>query len=76
MFADFIAYAYNAGYEFVTSRILAARIAAQQKATLSETTNGNVVTRDDHTGSSRRPTSAACALECYQRLRPDHSERR
>ena len=44
MFADFIAYAYNAGYEFVTSEDLAARIAAQQKATLSETTNGNVVT--------------------------------
>ena len=44
MFADFIAYAYNAGYEFVTSEDLAARIAAQQKATLSETTNGNVIT--------------------------------
>ena len=44
MFTDFIAYAYNAGYEFVTSEDLAARIAAQQKATLSETTNGNVIT--------------------------------
>ena len=44
MYADFIAYAYNAGYEFVTSEDLAARIAAQQKATLSETTNGNVIT--------------------------------
>jgi hypothetical protein len=44
MFANFIAYAYNAGYEFVTSENLAARIAAQQKATLSETNNGNVVT--------------------------------
>ena len=44
MFADFIAYAYNAGYEFVTSEDLAARIAAQQKATLSETTSGNVIT--------------------------------
>ena len=44
MFTDFIAYAYNAGYEFVTSADLAARIAAQQKATLSETTNGNVIT--------------------------------
>jgi hypothetical protein len=44
MYADFIAYAYNAGYEFVTSEDLAARIAAQQKATLSETTSGNVIT--------------------------------
>src|SRR6202165_3017294 len=44
MYADFIAYAFNAGYEFVTSEDLAARIAAQQKATLSETTNGNVIT--------------------------------
>src|SRR6202158_168840 len=44
MYADFIAYAYKAGYEFVTSEDLAARIAAQQKATLSETTNGNVIT--------------------------------
>lgn len=44
MFTDFIAYAYNAGYEFVTMETLAARIAAQQKATLSETTNGNVIT--------------------------------
>ena len=44
MFTDFIAYAYNAGYEFVTAADLAARIAAQQKATLSETTNGNVIT--------------------------------
>ena len=44
MYTDFIAYAYNAGYEFVTSEDLAARIAAQQKATLTETTNGNVIT--------------------------------
>jgi Ca2+-binding RTX toxin-like protein len=44
MFTDFIAYAYNAGYEFVTAETFAARIAAQQKATLSETTNGNVIT--------------------------------
>ncbi|WGR68748.1 MULTISPECIES: VCBS domain-containing protein [unclassified Bradyrhizobium] len=44
MFTDFIAYAYNAGYEFVTSEDLAARIAAQQKATLSETTSGNTIT--------------------------------
>lgn len=43
MFADFIAHAYNAGYEFVTSETLAARIAAQQRATISETTNGNTI---------------------------------
>ena len=44
MFTDFIAYAFNAGYEFVTVEQLAARIAAQQKARLSETTSGNVIT--------------------------------
>ena len=44
MYTNFIAYAYNAGYEFVTSEDLASRIAAEQAATLSETTNGNVIT--------------------------------
>ena len=44
MYTDFIAYAYNAGYEFVTAEDLAARIAAEQAATLKETTNGNVIT--------------------------------
>ena len=44
MFTDFIAYAYSQGYEFVTVSDLAERIAAQQKATLSETTNGKVIT--------------------------------
>jgi VCBS repeat-containing protein len=44
MFTDFIAYAYAQGYEFVTMADLAERIAAQQKATLTETTNGNVIT--------------------------------
>ena len=37
MFTDFVAYAYTAGYEFVTSEDLANRIAAQQRATISET---------------------------------------
>ena len=37
MYTSFIAYAYNAGYEFVTSEDLAARIAAQQRATITET---------------------------------------
>jgi Ca2+-binding RTX toxin-like protein len=37
MFTSFVAYAYNAGYEFVTSADLAARIAAQQRATITET---------------------------------------
>ncbi len=37
MFSSFIAYAYNAGYEFVTSEDLAARIAAQQRAVITET---------------------------------------
>ncbi|MBR1124798.1 hypothetical protein JQ628_24970, partial [Bradyrhizobium lablabi] len=44
MFTDFIAYAYAQGYEFVTMADLAERIAAQQKATLTETTSGNVIT--------------------------------
>ena len=44
MYTNFIAYAYNAGYEFVTSEDLASRIAAEQAATLSETTSGNVIT--------------------------------
>lgn len=44
MFTDFIAYAFNAGYEFVTAETLASRISAQQKASLSETTSGNVIT--------------------------------
>ena len=43
-YTNFIAYAYNAGYEFVTSEDLASRIAAEQAATLCETTNGNVLT--------------------------------
>ncbi|MGJ4949680.1 hypothetical protein [Bradyrhizobium sp. HKCCYLS20291] len=44
MFSDFIAYAAAARYEFVTQEDLAARISAQQKAHLSETTTGNVIT--------------------------------
>ena len=44
MYQDFIAYAYNAGYEFVTSEDLAQRVAAEQAATISETTSGNVIT--------------------------------
>ena len=44
MYTSFIAYAYNAGYEFVTSEDLASRIAAEQAATLKETTSGNVIT--------------------------------
>ncbi len=44
MYTNFIAYAYNAGYEFVTTEDLASRIAAEQAATLSETTSGNVIT--------------------------------
>jgi hypothetical protein len=44
MFTDFIAFAHGAGYEFVTMADLAARTAAQQKAAISQTTNGNVIT--------------------------------
>ena len=44
MYTNFIAYAYNAGYEFVTNEQLASRTAAEQAAKLTETTNGNVIT--------------------------------
>ncbi len=44
LFTDFIAYAAGKNYEFVTDEMLAARISAQQKATVTETTAGNVVT--------------------------------
>ena len=44
MYTDFIAQAYNAGYEFVTLEELAARIAAQQKAHIDYTTVGNTIT--------------------------------
>ena len=37
MYTDFIQYAFNAGYEFVTSEDLAARIAAEQRAVIKET---------------------------------------
>ncbi len=43
MFSDFIALAYNAGYEFVTLEELASRIAAQEKAGINYTTAGNTI---------------------------------
>jgi hypothetical protein len=43
MYTDFIAQAYNAGYEFVTLEDLASRIAAQQKAHINYTTTGNAI---------------------------------
>ncbi len=44
LYQSFIANAFGAGYEFVTSEQLAQRIAAEQAATLRETTSGAVVT--------------------------------
>ena len=44
MYADFIANAYNAGYEFLTLEELAARDEAQQKAAINYTTVGNTIT--------------------------------
>ena len=44
MFTDFIAYAAGKSYEFLTLSDLAARIAAQEKATISTTTAGNTIT--------------------------------
>ena len=61
MYQDFIAYAYNAGYEFVTTEDLAARIAAEQAATLSETTSGNVITATV-TPAASEPDLGAMAL--------------
>ena len=61
MYQDFIAYAYNAGYEFVTSEDLAARVAAEQAATLSETTSGNVITATV-TPNAAEPDLGAMAL--------------
>jgi Ca2+-binding RTX toxin-like protein len=43
MYTDFIAYAYSKGFEFVTEEDLAARIAAQQKATITTTTSGSTI---------------------------------
>ncbi len=61
MYTNFIAYAYNAGYEFVTTEDLASRIAAQQAATLSETTSGNVITATV-TPAPTQPDLGAMAL--------------
>ena len=61
MYTNFIAYAYNAGYEFVTTEDLASRIAAEQAATLSETTSGNVITATV-TPSATEPDLGAMAL--------------
>ena len=44
MYTNFIAQAYNAGYEFVTLEELASRIAAQEKAHIDYTTVGNTIT--------------------------------
>ncbi|MBV8400177.1 MAG: hypothetical protein JOZ17_15770 [Acetobacteraceae bacterium] len=61
MYTNFIAYAYNAGYEFVTTEDLASRIAAEQAATLSETTSGNVITATV-TPAANEPDLGAMAL--------------
>ena len=37
LFTDFVQFAFNAGYEFVTSEDLAARIAAEQRSVIKET---------------------------------------
>ena len=61
MYMSFIQYAYNAGYEFVTSEDLASRIAAEQAATLKESTSGNVITATVTPGASK-PDLGAMAL--------------
>jgi hypothetical protein len=52
LYQDFIAYAYNAGYEFVTTEDLAQRVAAEQAATITESTNGNMITATVTPGTS------------------------
>ena len=44
LYANFIAKAYTAGYEFVTLEDLASRIAAQEKAHIDYMTSGNIIT--------------------------------
>lgn len=53
LYQSFIQYAYNAGDEFVTTEDLARRIAAEQAATLSETTAGSVITASVTPGASQ-----------------------
>jgi hypothetical protein len=43
MFTDFVAYAYSKGYEFVTTEDLAARVAAEQRAVLTETKTATTI---------------------------------
>ena len=61
LYQNFISYAFNAGYEFVTSEDLASRVAAEQAATISELTNGNVITATV-TPSAAAPDLGAMAL--------------
>ncbi|RBP07126.1 hypothetical protein DFR50_12956 [Roseiarcus fermentans] len=58
LYADYIQYAYNAGYEFVTSEDLAQRVAAEQAATLSETTSGSVITASVTPGAGKTDLGA------------------
>jgi hypothetical protein len=61
LYSGFIADAYDAGYEFVTTEDLASRIAAEQAATLKETTSGNVITATV-TPAASEPDLGAMAL--------------
>ena len=61
LYQSFIQYAYTAGDEFVTSEDLASRIAAEQAATLKETTSGNVITATV-TPDPSKPDLGAMAL--------------
>jgi hypothetical protein len=62
LYADFIAKAYNAGYEFVTLEDLASRIAAQEKAHIDYTTSGNTITTTV-TPDASAPDLGAMALD-------------
>ena len=61
LYQNFIAFAFGADYEFVTSEDLASRIAAQQAATLKEATSGNVITATV-TPAASAPDLGAMAL--------------
>jgi hypothetical protein len=66
LYQSFIQYAYNAGDEFVTTEDLAQRIAAEQAATISESTSanatGNAVISATVTPSAAEPDLGAMAL--------------
>ena len=74
LYADFIAKAYTAGYEFVTLEDLASRIAAQEKAHIDYMTSGNMITATVTPGpNGARPRRDGA--RCGQQRQSGHPER-